>query len=521
MSRWSILALLLGLLLVAAPFSKHQLAAASDEYDDDDEDAPSAPKDDDEKDVVVVTVKNWDDTVKKAKFALVEFYAPWCGHCKSLKPHYAKAATILKAAVPDAIIAKVDATVEESLGSKFSVQGYPTLKWFVDGELVSDYGGSRDTEGIVNWVKKKTGPPAVSVEDADKLKSLEADNEVLVLGYFSELKGADYETFKSFASKTEDVAFAETTSAEVAQAAGLEAAGTVAVIKNFPGEAREVAVSSDLSGLEAFVKGEKLPATIEFSQENSGKIFNSGIPKQLILWASPDELAADAEVMSAYRAASKKFKGQLVFVTVNNEGEGSEPVTNFFGLKGASSPVLLGFHMEKNRKYKLSEPLTAASVEAFAASVADGSAQPEYKSQPVPEDPVEEGVTVVVGKSVDSVVMDPTKDVLLEVYAPWCGHCKQLEPTYKKLAKRFKKVSSVVIAKMDGTENEHPSIEVKGFPTIIFFPAGEDKTPIALEGGDRSLKALTKFIKSKAKIPYELPKKSGGAEEAASEKDEL
>lgn len=39
---------------------------------------------------------------------------------------------------------QVDATVEESLGSKFSVQGYPSLKWFVDGELAMDYNGPRD-----------------------------------------------------------------------------------------------------------------------------------------------------------------------------------------------------------------------------------------------------------------------------------------------------------------------------------------------------------------------------------------
>ena len=75
-----------------------------------------------------------------------------------------------------------------------------------------------------------------------------------------------------------------------------------------------------------------------------------------------------------------------------------------------------------------------------------------------------------------------------QVYAPWCGHCKKLEPIYKKLAKRFKKVDSVVIAKMDGTENEHSDIEVKGFPTIMFFPAGDAKKAVPFEGGDRSLK---------------------------------
>jgi thiol-disulfide isomerase/thioredoxin len=43
-----------------------------------------------------------------------------------------------------------------------------------------------------------------------------------------------------------------------------------------------------------------------------------------------------------------------------------------------------------------------------------------------------------------------------------CGHCKQLEPIYKKLGKRFKKIESVIIAKMDGTENEHPEVSKAG-----------------------------------------------------------
>ena len=61
---------------------------------------------------------------------------------------------------------------------------------------------------------------------------------------------------------------------------------------------------------------------------------------------------------------------------------------------------------------------------------------------------------------------------------------------------------------MDGTENEHPDVDVKGFPTILFFPAGESK-PVPFSGGDRSLKALTKFIKKNAKVKFELPKVGG------------
>ena len=43
---------------------------------------------------------------------------------------------------------------------------------------------------------------------------------------------------------------------------------------------------------------------------------------------------------------------------------------------------------------------------------------------------------VVVGKTFNEIVNDPTKDVLIEFYAPWCGHCKSLEPIYNELGEK-------------------------------------------------------------------------------------
>ena len=70
-----------------------------------------------------------------------------CGHCKALAPAYAEAAKMLKKSESPVPLAKVDCTVEKDVCNKHQVSGYPTLKWFKDGEA-SDYDGPRDHDGL-------------------------------------------------------------------------------------------------------------------------------------------------------------------------------------------------------------------------------------------------------------------------------------------------------------------------------------------------------------------------------------
>ena len=73
-----------------------------------------------EDDVLVLTDSNFDEVVNNADLILVEFYAPWCGHCKHLAPEYAKAAKELKKKSPSIPLAKVDCTVETGVANRYS-----------------------------------------------------------------------------------------------------------------------------------------------------------------------------------------------------------------------------------------------------------------------------------------------------------------------------------------------------------------------------------------------------------------
>lgn len=109
--------------------------------------------------VVDLDPTNFDSVVlKSGKPALVEFFAPWCGHCKNLAPVYEELATNFQHTAEKVTIAKVDADNHKDLGKKFGVSGFPTLKWF-DGKSDKpvDYDGGRDLESLSKWVTDKTG----------------------------------------------------------------------------------------------------------------------------------------------------------------------------------------------------------------------------------------------------------------------------------------------------------------------------------------------------------------------------
>lgn len=96
----------------------------------------------------VVSLTEMNSVLKDDAVWIVEFYAPWCGHCKSAKPEYEKAAKALKGI---AKVGAVDMTVHQALGQPYGVQGFPTFKIFVGGKA-QDYNGQRTAAGIVDGV---------------------------------------------------------------------------------------------------------------------------------------------------------------------------------------------------------------------------------------------------------------------------------------------------------------------------------------------------------------------------------
>jgi protein disulfide isomerase family A protein 3 len=154
----------------------------------------------------VVTLKEGDfqDKLKEYDVALVKFYAPWCGHCKRLAPEFEKAATALKLNDPPVVLAELDCTAEKAICDKFGVSGYPTLKVFKRGEFAFEYGGEREADGIVKYMRSKAGPSSKALTSLPEVDKFLSSNDFVVVGFFDKLGNAAQNSFSQFADSLSD-----------------------------------------------------------------------------------------------------------------------------------------------------------------------------------------------------------------------------------------------------------------------------------------------------------------------------
>ncbi|KAJ0246961.1 Protein disulfide isomerase-like 1-3 [Hirschfeldia incana] len=478
------------------------------------EEEPSLPIVD-EKDVAVLTKDNFTEFVEKNSFAMVEFYAPWCGACQALAPEYAAAATELKGV---AALAKIDATEEGDLAQKYEIQGFPTVFLFVDGEMRKTYEGERTKDGIVTWMKKKASPSIhniTSVEEAERVLSAEPK---VVLALLDSLVGSESAELAAASRLEDDLSFYQTTSPDIAKLFEVETdvkRPALVLLKKEEEKLARFDGNFTKAAITEFVSANKVPLVINFTREGASLIFENSVKNQLILFATANE---SEKHLPTLREVAKSFKGKFVFVYVQMDNEDyGEAVSGFFGVTGTAAKVLVYTGNEDMRKFILDGELTVNNIKTLAEDFLADKLKPFYKSDPVPE--TNDGdVKIIVGNNFDEIVLDESKDVLLEIYAPWCGYCQSFEPIYNKLGKYLKGIDSLVIAKMDGTTNEHPRAKADGFPTILFFPGGNKSfDPITVDV-DRTVVELYKFLKKHASVPFKLAKPSAAPEQVITTK---
>ena len=443
---------------------------------------------------------DFDAVVGAHPFTLVEFYAPWCGHCKKLAPEWDKAAAALKG---EAQLVKVDCTVETETAQKYEINGYPTIKVFRDGQLAGDYDSGRTADAIVKYVKGNSGPAVSAVATADELRQAKEGNEVLVVAFAAEGSAAA-QTHEAVAKKLRS-RFKFVLASDSALF-GSESEGSVVVFKHFD-EKREVFGGNDAAALTKFVEDASIRSFDEIGPDNYKSYIDRKLPLGW-LFVVPGEAGTDSakEALSSV-AAKYKSSVSLVWVDASKYGSMAERV----GLKAGQYPGFAIDFEDAHFVLPSGSAFTSGDFSAFLQDFVDGKLEQTVRSDPVPEEETKDGLTTVVGSRFDELVLKNSKDVFIEFYAPWCGHCKKLAPEYAKLAKQLSGVSTLTIAQLDGTTNDFNKklFPVSGFPTLYFVPSTTHQ-PVQYEG-DRTAAAILAFIQQKASTP--IPASAAGDDE--------
>ncbi|KAE8723681.1 Protein disulfide-isomerase [Hibiscus syriacus] len=446
--------------------------------------------------VLTLDHSNFTDTVSKHDFIVVEFYAPWCGHCKNLAPEYEKAASILSKHDPPITLANVDANEEanKGLANEYEVRGFPTLKILRNGgKNVQEYKGPREADGIVEYLKKQTGPASTEIKSAEDASNFIGDKKIVIVGVFPKFSGEEFENYTSFAEKLRsDYEFGHTSDAKHLPHG--ESSVTGPVVRLFkPFDELFVDLKDfNVEALEKFVEESSIPLVTVFNSDPSNhpfviKFYNNPHDKAMLFANLSGE--GIESLQSKYREVAEQYKGQGISFLLGDL-EASQSAFQYFGVKESQVPLII--IMNKDEKKFLKENVEADHIEPWLKNYKEGKVPPYVKSEPIPVEN-NEPVKVVVADTLEDMVFKSGKNVLLEFYAPWCGHCQKLAPILDEVAVHYENDAKVLIAKLDATANdiENPNFDVKGFPTFYFRSADGNITAF---DGDRTKEDIIDFI---------------------------
>jgi protein disulfide-isomerase A1 len=358
---------------------------------------------------------------------------------------------------------------------------------------------------IVSYMTKQS-LPAVSLLTKETIQDFKIQDKVVLVGYFAADDKTSNATYGEVAEKLRDTyLFGASNDAELAKAEGVTFPSLV-LYKSFDEGKSVFTETFGSEAIEKFAKTASIPLIGEVGPDTYAGYMATGIPLAYIFAETSEErdsLSADL------KAVAEKHRGAISFATIDAKAFGAH--AGNLNLKVDLFPAFAIQDTVNNKKFPYDQEakITAETIGKFVDDFVAGKVEPSVKSEPIPE--TQEGpVQIIVAKNYDSIVLDDAKDVLVEFYAPWCGHCKALAPKYDILAGLYRDAgldTKVTIAKVDATLNDVPD-EIQGFPTIKLFKAGDKSNPVTYSGS-RSIEDLIKFVKENGKyaaeVSYEEP----------------
>ena len=336
------------------------------------------------------------------------------------------------------------------------------------------------------WLEKKTAPLAITLNTLEQTTKFIEGNDVVVIAFFKDPNHLAVKLIMDIAEDLDGYSYWFGISNKL-----LFDDEGIYVFKQFDDNHVKYKGKTYTSiDLKSFIHRNSLPVFIEFNPKLPPRIFASLKPALYLIVSSTSEEYPEQEKV-ARKIAVEYHTLNVVFLDVANE-QNLGFLKHFLGLEEHNVPAMrLILGMQEKYEPEIGS-LTEDKITKYIEDILGGKEQVGWtKSEKLPEDWDKEPVKVLVGKNFHDVV-NSKKNVFVEFYAPWCGHCKALAPIWEELAEKVKDRDDIVIAKMDATVNQVDSIRIPRYPSLLLFKGTDiSSTPFK---GQRTMEGLTEFL---------------------------
>ena len=459
--------------------------------------------------VLILTSETIDEALKLYPKLAVLMYAPWCPHCKALYPEIVEALKNDEMKKMGVVFGRVDIEYNSKIRDDYKVYGMPTVLYFENGVKKEVYNGGRTADLIVEWFYKRIISKAHPLKSLDEIKSFERpDNHKFV--YFGN-NPEKIKEFEKFIDSHGNTIFGLVKDEKLIKSYG-KSPDTVVLFKNFDDPPYVDIKNITAENLKHELRLNQFPLMYENCDDLMRVTFNYRLPS-MILFRNEADKQKTPSLDKTYLKMANKHRSKILFCKSDISSEFSKRIikavniTKVSAEKNEPSALILDFVKGFN-KWRLEDffdECSDSNTVQFLQDWIDGKIKPPIKSEEIPTK--QDGpVYKLVNKSFKKEVLDNDLNVFVKFYSPNCPHCVKLKPTFEELADKLRNQKYLIIAEYNLLDNDFDWFQIRSYPTLILFKAGDKDKPV-FYSGNRTVEDMMSFVLANSGNSEEIIKK--------------
>ena len=446
--------------------------------------------------VLILTSETIEEAINTYPRLAILMFAPWCPHCKEFYPEIVKALKEPEMKKMGVVFGRVDIEYNTKVAEDYKVRGMPTVIYFENGVKNEIYGGGRSSNNIVEWFYKKLISKTHNLQSLEEIKTYEKPfvHKFIYFGNNPER----IKQYEEFIQQNDDTVFGLVKDEKLIKEYG-KTPETLVLFKNFDNPPFVDIKNITKENIDKEIKLNQFPLIFDDCGTLLSLMSVYRFPGLFLLRNENDKEKTPAIDKSFFNLA-KEHRTKIMFCKIDLKDDLADRIIKVSNMTKPSAeknePGILILDFKKGVNKFISEDFfptfTVEGMEKFINDYAAGKIKPPVQSEEIPEKQ-EKAVYKLVNKSFKKEVLDSNVNVFVKFYSPHCPHCVKLEPAFNELAEKLKYNKNLIVAEYNLVANDFDWFEIRGYPTLIMFKAGDKEHHITYEG-NRTVEDMMNFV---------------------------